>query len=219
MKTIVNFSLLLPMLCISMHLQAQRISLKVAMNMTDMYFYNEAEGLGRNFNTLKSMQAGIMYEKILTNYLSLESSLMVTGKGAMIVESDLSSNRRIENSLRFTYVEVPVCLKVYHDFNGAKLFAQAGLSGSVALMGSSEISTKTPEGIKTSKSSIQWGIKERTHPFRRLDYGLLVGAGVEFGRVQLGLSCQWGEANIYLTEGREVYHAVLAFSTAFRLTD
>ncbi|RMG20587.1 MAG: PorT family protein, partial [Bacteroidetes bacterium] len=218
MKSLINLLILLAMCAGAAPLPAQQLRLIAGVNITDMYYHDKAKNENMQYTSKQGIHVGLGYERILSPHFSVEGRALITTKGAIIATWDEQDLSMLENRTHFVYLEVPLSAKLYHDFGGAVLYAKAGISGSVAMVGRSAFTLSGVQGEEqTYEEAMVWGEKENPFSFRRWDYGLLVGVGAEAGPVLLEVSCQWGEANLFVNSKREAYHAVLAFTAAWRL--
>lgn len=79
------------------------------------------------------------------------------------------------------------------------------------------------ENISTVESGpnedkVVWGSDAEESDFKRLDFGLIMGAGVEIKAIQIGLSYDLGLANITpdTDNGNKVHNRILALSVAYK---
>lgn len=71
---------------------------------------------------------------------------------------------------------------------------------------------------ETDSETIDWGSVKGESDFKRLDYGLTMGAGVEINVIQIGLTYNLGLANIspYSDKGYKRNNRVLALSLGYK---
>jgi len=89
----------------------------------------------------------------------------------------------IKESIRMTYLKVP--LNFQWLFFNRHMFLQWGVHGGFAIGGEA-----VPEvnGVREDSEKLTFGNNEDEHYFRRFDWGLRVGPGLQFGNVQAAIT-------------------------------
>jgi hypothetical protein len=93
---------------------------------------------------------------------------------------------------RLLYIDIPLLARGNMMVRNTVIFIEAGPYAGYGLAGKASIET-----ADTSRSwNIHWG-KEPQDEFRRFDYGVIAGAGLEWNRFSLEACFAYGIANIY----------------------
>ena len=72
------------------------------------------------------------------------------------------------------------------------------------------------DGLTTSQEiDIEWG-SDIDSDFKRMDFGLIIGAGVELNSIQIGLNYSLGLANISPQTNVKVNNRVLGISVGYK---
>ncbi len=216
MKTLKKMSISLLFVCICLQIHAQLIGLKAGLNLANLYIEDIEEDNG--YNMLKGFHAGITIEQAIGNHVAVVSNLLLTSKGITSrSESDFRGEKYVYTTkIDLLYIDMPVQLKLTHDFGNLKLYAMAGPYIGMGLKGGIKFKSEGGGETEENQFDIEWGDEDR--PFKRWDYGLQVGAGVEIGRLQLGAGYQYGLANISMNEEANVKHRIWSFSVGYRLS-
>lgn len=193
---------------------AQNLILKGGLNMANLLAKDEDGIYSEDFKMNLGFHAGLTGEFPLSDALAIEVGALASTKGYKIKESFLGID--IDASLNTLYLDIPVNLKAYFEVaEGFKIYGAAGPYVGIGLAGN----VKATGGGETEKEAIEWGNDEDKDDLKRLDYGLSLGAGVEFKGIQLGVSYGLGLANIspYSDFDTKVNNRVLAVSLGYRL--
>jgi hypothetical protein len=201
---------------------AQNIGLKGGLNFAKMYMKVDDETYSDDFKMNLGFLAGVAVEFPLSGFLSFESGLYVSTKGYKILEEHgfTDNGETHSNSFKSTanpvYVEIPVMTKIYFDLGGARLYGSAGPYAGIGVAGKVK-SAFTMDGETESESEkINWGYGE-DDVFKTLDFGILLGAGIDLGVPQIGISYGYGLANIWSdNSGIEVKNRVLSFTVGLK---
>ena len=70
-----------------------------------------------------------------------------------------------------------------------------------------------------SEEDIEWGSDENDDHLKRLDLGLIIGAGVVVHSIEIGLSYSLGLANISAStdEGGKIHNRVFSITAGYKL--
>lgn len=169
------------------------------------------DGTTNSANNLATFNAGFLGDMPLNDMFSLQAGLFLQGKGAKANyyanDADHSDNY-VKTSFRPYYLQVPVNFAVKIPIGtDSRVFIAAGPYISMGLWGKSTIKTKSG-GVETeSKSDIKFESVDGNSQsdsdydrFKRWDFGLNGSAGIEAGRMLLGVNYDWG-----LTKINQVY--------------
>ena len=172
------------------------------------------DGQTEKNNILPSFNAGILGRVELVDMFSLESGVLLTGKGAK-AETYFNSGNYTKARFNPLYIEVPLnaVVKIPLDAkgaNGSNLFFHAGPYAAVGIAGKSTRETSTLGIISKSSSNIRFSNDDPFTPnqeedagydrLKRFDFGLNFGGGVQFGKVILKANYGLGLTKINSTQ-------------------
>jgi len=141
---------------------------------TFLYGFNVGPAIGYQFGRHFSLHSGVILENKGTR-----GNVQAYGITADVVN-------------RLLYLDVPLLARGNFKAGNMIIFIEAGPYAGLGLTGRAKIET-----ADTSKTwNINWG-KEPEDDFRRFDYGLIAGAGLEWKRFSLEGCFAYGIANIY----------------------
>jgi len=178
---------------------AQSVRVKGGLNLATMRAW-ETElhtGTSVQYPLKPGFHLGVTVELPLAGFFSLEPGLFFSTKGF-----ERSSEKPVgfitymnKTDLSFNYLELPLLAKATFKMGSIRFYTDAGPYFGYALSGvyQYEVSTKI-EGITEISSSDDGIIKWIADggDFRRMDFGLMVGAGAEFGSVGIGVNYSRG---------------------------
>lgn len=159
---------------------------------------------------LPGFNAGLMVELGLTDMFTVEVDALLSRKGFKSKEF-FGYTDHVYSPF---YLDVPVNFKAYFDLGlGLRLYAQAGPYVGFGLFGN----TKYITGGTTTKRKLNFG-SENGNDLKMLDYGADVGAGVEFGKIQIGLMYWQGLANVAVNSvgDSKQQHRVLSLELGYK---
>ncbi len=152
---------------------AQTFGVKAGLNMSKITGFKDAK-------MLLGFNLGATAEMEVADAFSVETGLVLSKKGVKQKED----GETFKESL--VYLEIPINGKYGIDLGGKKLYFAAGPYLAFGVGGKWKY-----EGDGESESgSIKWGSKKEEGEIKRLDFGLNLGAGVEFGAI--GINVQYG---------------------------
>jgi len=139
-----------------------------------LYGFNVGPAIGYQFGRHFSLHSGVILENKGTR-----GNVQAYGITADVVN-------------RLLYLDVPLLARGNFKAGNMIIFIEAGPYAGLGLTGRAKIET-----ADTSKTwNINWG-KEPEDDFRRFDYGVIAGAGLEWKRFSLEGCFAYGIANIY----------------------
>lgn len=214
MRNILKISLALALLTLGTAAFSQSIGIRGGLSLSNIYAENNSGTTSDEFLYKTGYHGGIVVDLDITKSLSLESGLMIESKGFRLDNDFGGINSKY--ALNLTYVDIPLTLKASTDNTFVNFYGILGPYVGVGLFGNEKGET-TVLGVKTAfNDPIQWGTTQNDE-VRRFDYGLMIGAGVELGSIQLGLSYAHGLANIAPVHdnGLTAQNRVFRLSAAF----
>jgi opacity protein-like surface antigen len=211
MKIFVKILIVSMMLSASVNTFAQVLGVKAGLNLSNVLAKDDNKTYSDDNKMKPGFHLGVTAEIPFEEMFSFETGLLFTQKGYKYESSFMGTT--YEGTLNLNYIEIPLNGKVSYDMGSAKIY---GLIGPYVGFG---LSGKYKNDDEDSK--VDWGSDEDEDDFKRLDFGLNVGAGVEIDALTVGISYGLGLANIspYSDGGYKVNNRVLAISIGYKLTD
>jgi len=162
-------------------------------------------------------QIGAVGEYAVSNAFAIQSGVLFTTKGALYKGSDWKTTKNIN------YIQIPVNALYKKDLGGTILLLQAGLYRSFAISGkrkwdySSSNIIMLPPTPEKGESKITFGnCNCQGAEMRPLDFGIGMGAGLQFRNFQFGIEYNLGIANLS-TSPKEWNHSLKNNGFAFTL--
>jgi hypothetical protein len=169
-------------------------------------------GATQKNNLLTTFNAGIMARSNKNEPIALEAGLLLEGRGAKsdyYITSSTDDNY-IKSKFNPLYLEVPVNLIVRIPLEGkSNIFINAGPYLAMGIGGKSKVETKMLGSVNNSTYDIKFNNDDPTTSqqenarydrLKRFDYGLNIGAGVDFKKVLIKVNYGYGLAKINSTQ-------------------
>jgi len=180
MKKKLHLSLAIGLLLTVTAVQAQiKFGAKLGLNFPTMTL-----DFGSDKNTPKTMigyHLGAVAEFPLESYYVLQPGILLTTKG------DKRNVSRYQSTISTTYIEIPINVLYKIDLKVAKLFMFAGPYVAFGISGEKKYASW--------KDDIKWGSKVDCD-FKRVDYGVNIGAGIEVENIQIMVQYNVGLTNL-----------------------
>jgi hypothetical protein len=203
------------MVMFSYSLYGQTFGIKAGMNFSNMLNEDNDFKYSEEYKTKPGFNIGATLDLPLTEPLLFETGLTLNTKGYKREYTELLTKYKITFNLY--YIDVPLHLKYMFDLGSIKPYVVAGAYVGFGVSGKATQKTVVA-GISSEEShSVNWG-NESNSDLKQLDGGLDFGAGVEFGKFQLGAIYSFGLANIcpQPENGQKCNNRVLSVSVAYR---
>lgn len=209
-----------------------QLVVKAGLNFANMSYKD-------NYGTLDNkMVTGIHFgataEFPINEMFSFETGLLLSTKGSKRTEST-PYGIDYDYKGKPTYLDIPLTLKVTKDMNGIKYFGifgpyiGIGIGGQIyedgegekikwgSHIGTDELITDD-NGIPILDDNDQF-VWDDSDDLKRLDYGLIIGGGVEINNFQIGLNYSLGLANLSpdKSDGLKVSNSVFGISVGYKL--
>jgi hypothetical protein len=196
MKDIVKLMIVVIAMTMTTGLVAQNFGVRAGLNLAKIQMDIE----GENNDPIKirpGFHLGVTAEFPMAQRVSFETGLLLSQKGFSIsdVEYVDYDTYKAEGGTSLLYLDIPLTFKAWADLGGARLYGALGPYVGFGLSGRSKYELSYNEFSETQEEDINWGSGEEDQ-LKRLDYGLSMGAGIELGAFQIGVSYGLGLANI-----------------------
>lgn len=169
-------------------------------------------GATQKNNLLTTFNAGVMYRSNRNESIALEAGLLLEGRGSKsdyYITSSTDDNY-VKTKFNPLYLELPVNFVLRLPLEGkSNIFINAGPYVAMGIAGKSTIETKFLGTVINSTSDIKFNNDNPTtsqqeyaryDKLKKFDYGLNIGAGVDFKRVLLKVNYGYGLAKINSTQ-------------------
>ena len=211
MKNLVKlFLIVIAIMMATDKLFSQEFGIKAGFNSSNMHIvYDDMISIDANMKT--GFHIGATAEFPLTEIFSLETGLLLSSKG-FIEEIKDFNYKVIFNPL---YLDIPLTVKASSYIGGTKVYGMFGSYIGIGLSGTIK-GEVIVDGLTTSQEiDIEWG-SDIDSDFKRMDFGLIIGAGVELNSIQIGLNYSLGLANISPQTNLKINNRVLGISVGYR---
>lgn len=158
------------------------------------------------YNTIRStigmsqgLHIGGTVEFDILKHLSVETGLSFSMKGLKFTEDEQSFGNSVltsEGKTDLYYIEMPLNLIIPFKVDGLNFFGSVGPYAGYGLSGKKMSSYKFDELTEKTNESVKWGTDAGISDFRRLDYGVSIGTGIDIQPLQVGISYTLGLRNI-----------------------
>ena len=169
-------------------------------------------GATQKNNMLPTFNAGVMARSNRNEPIALEAGLLLEGRGAKsdyYITSSTDDNY-IKTKFNPLYLELPVNLILRFPLEGkSNIFINAGPYVAMGIAGKSKVETKLLGSVNNSTYDIKFNNDDPTTSqqedarfdrLKKFDYGLNLGAGVDFKKVLVKVNYGYGLAKINSTQ-------------------
>ena len=196
-----------------------RFGPKAGLNLSNVLYKDDDGTYSDNFKMNTGFHVGGVAEFPFGRVLSLETAVLLSTKGFNSSEEYESMGEPYTFSLKLCmfYLDVPVTLKAGFDIGKLRIYGAAGPYLGVGLSGKMKSVYETSQEREENEEDIEWGNAD-DDTFKRLEYGVTMGGGVEIRSFQIGVFYNLGLANISnYTEGGYMFaNRVLAITAAYK---
>lgn len=199
---------------------AQTIGVKGGLTLANQRYvvYQDDDDIEQiHYDMNPGFHLGFTVDVPFNGFLSVEPGIFFTTKGYRYKQSILGVS--LTTKANTYYLDIPVALKLsYEIFNGFKLFGTVGPYVGFGLGGDLVVIGKSGMGEESGKTKIKWGNDEADDHFKRFDWGVTFGGGVEIRSILVGVSYDLGLYNIspYQERGRCTNNRILKISVGYR---
>lgn len=206
MRTKILF--VITLLVIAFYSSAQQSSLFIKGGLNIANVSTTSDGRVNNANALASFQVGFLADLPVAKYVSIQPSLLFTGKGAKVQSgqpSDINYYRATSNPY---YIELPVNLifKIPLATENNNLFFGVGPYIAMGVAGKNKVNGNVDGVAFSGSNNIKWSDDDPTTLnqqegagfgiMRRFDYGLDGTAGFQLDKILLSVNYGYGLAKL-----------------------
>jgi len=198
---------------------------RVGFNLTNMTESDESGSLLENSKFRPGFQVGFVVGiPLVGDLLTIQPGLLFATQGLRMSESESETfmgqtiTTELDMTLGLNYLQMPIDLQLGFDVGrNARVMVQAGPYLGFALSGNMNIEYSTTMFGQTETETIDESVEfgSGSGEMNRLDFGVGFGAGVQFGRIQVGASYNLGLANLSNEEGTTTRNNGLALTVTY----
>ena len=220
MKNLVKlFLIVIAIVMATDKLFSQEFGIKAGFNSSNMHIVNNRLFFTDDSNMKTGFHIGATAEFPLTEIFSLETGLLLSTKGFIfrnqLNELNIGFNYESKVNLSTLYLDIPVTAKASSYIGGTKIYFVFGPYVGIGLSGTIK-GGEIVDGVTTSyENDIEWG-SDIDSDFKRMDFGLIIGTGVELNSIQIGLNYSLGLANIFPQNNVKFRNRVLGISVGYK---
>jgi len=182
---------------------------RAGFNLTNMSESIEGSGFSPDTDFRPGFQVGLVVNiPVLGDFLSIQPGLLFAQQGARFNLEFFGTE--MKSTISINYLQMPINAQLgFGVGNNARVLLQAGPYLGFALGGNISIEISG----ETNSEDIQFG--SNPGEMNRFDLGVGFGAGVEFGRFQVGLGYNLGFANLSNEEATTTRNNGLALTVTY----
>jgi hypothetical protein len=177
------------------------------------------ESVSDNYKMNAGFHAGLTAEIPVSGIFSFEPGLFISTKGFHESTSETVEGVLVEtkSKIGLLYIDIPLPAKATYEVGNYQVYGLFGPYVGMGLSGKNKSESTILGATTNDDQDIQWG-EGNDQDLKRLDIGLIFGAGVERSAYQLGISYALGLANIaaFNTDTFQVKNRVLAITVGYK---
>jgi hypothetical protein len=217
MKHLFKLSIVLFLLSFETETFAQNFGIKAGLNLSNMIMKNDEYNFSEDYKMKTGFHFGPTVEFPINEMFSFESALLLSTKGTMIANERETYDAYVyKKKINMFYLDIPISAKAAFKIGSFKIYGSFGPYAGIGLNAKIKTKLTTDGNTETNKENISFGSDE--DEFKRLDYGLAAGGGIEFKEIQFGITYGLGLANISSSteNGGKINNRVLSFSFGYK---
>lgn len=212
---------------------AQGLSVLGGLNMSNMTEKDDDENYSKEeeYKIRLGGHAGLTYTYYFSDLLGLETGVMFNTKGFKLkYEEDAflggKSQRTSSEVMKYKihvnliYIDIPVLLKYNHELNEKiSLIGYAGPALGIAVGGKYKSKVEFMGETEKDSESVRFGNDPEEDDYKRIDFGLMMGAGVLIKDFRIGLIYNQGLINVspYSENGYISRNRVLSLGVGYNI--
>lgn len=201
------------------NVEAQELSIVGGLNFSNMsdkdneYNYAKED----NYKSRIGGHAGLLFGFDLSDKLMLQTGLLVNTKGFKLKEID----GQYKETFKFntTYLDIPVLVSYQQEFgSNMKFIGGLGPVLGIAIGGKGVYIEQYKDEKEKESEKILFGSTDNDD-MKRIDFGLMLQAGLQVEKVRFGLFYNQGLVNVanYNVDGYRMKNRVIGISAAYVL--
>jgi hypothetical protein len=158
-------------------------------------------------------QIGVIAELPVTPIFSVNPGLILQTKGTYQTYELLDPESIGGTDLKLLNLDIPVLLNLRIPFDKFGLFIEMGPYAGIGLSGTAKYYENTDEPY-TEKDKVKWGNEGY---MKRMEYGIMGGAGAEINKFKLGLSYTYSMRNVAIADDFVYKNRVLTLFISYAI--
>lgn len=199
---------------------AQTLGVQAGLNFSTIRFSDDDGSYNDDFDSKVGFNAGLTAEFPIAEMFSIETGLLVSTKG---VRSTLETNvfgvtTKATDKLNLVYLDIPINARVNIPIGNTKIFATTGPYIGIGLTGKAKSELEVNGDTTKETVDVSWGNDDLEDDFKRLDFGVSLGGGIQIRAVEVGISYAVGLANTspFNGNGTKRTNRVLSVSVGYK---
>lgn len=201
---------------------AQTFQIKYGLNLSKMFAKDDDGTYNDNDKFKPGFHLGATAEFSKNYIISFETGLLLSTKGFKVREKGIFFGQTFDykRTVNVYYIDIPLNAKASFKVGAAKIYGVFGPYLGIGLVGKDKRNNNVDGIDHFTVSNIPWGTDKENDYFKRLDFGLIAGAGVEINSTQIGFSYGFGLANISpaTEKNYKINNRVLGISIGYKFT-
>lgn len=213
--------------------QAQQLSILGGLNMSNMTEKDDDENYSKEgeYKIRLGGHAGLLYTYNFSDKLGIETGVMFNTKGFRLKfeeeeffeenpQKSSSEMIKYKVNVNLNYIDIPVMLKFNHDLNEKiSLIGYTGPALGIAVGGKFKTKVEFMGETEKDTEDVNFGNDPEEDDYKRIDLGLMMGAGVMISNFRVGLMYNQGLLNIspYTENGFVSRNRVLSIGVGYNI--
>jgi outer membrane protein W len=217
MKVLMKIGVVAVVMLLSLQASAQTFGIRGGLNLSTVLDKDDDEKYSTEYTMKTGFHGGLTFQYDFSDVVALETGLLLESKGLLFKQDVLGVT--VKAKYNPLYIDLPITIKAAYAFDdNFKMFGAIGPYIGLGVGGKIILESSLGGDKEIEKTDIEWGSNEFEDDLQRFDAGLTFGAGVEFGRIQIGVFYDLGLVNIssYKDEGTTVKNRALKISMGYR---
>ena len=215
MKNAITLFFMVILLTMATALNAQKLGVKAGLNLSNILIKDNFDTYTDNNKLSPGFNAGVTVEFSSVGIFGFETGLMLMTKGFRYEEKGADYN--FSEKANVYYIDVPITAKATFDVGGPKIYALLGPFVGVGITGKYKWDDTYMGYTDSGTETVTWGSDADNDDFKRLDYGIIGGAGAQINSIKLEITYGLGLANIsaYTEDGFMLKNRVISLSVGY----
>jgi len=220
MKTIKNSLFVLLLITLASSSFAQSFGIKAGLNLSNMLMKDDDDTYSDDNKMLPGFHLGVVAEIPFSETFSFEPGLFLSTKGFKYSEEGTEAGETYEYKEKAVlyYIDIPLNLKANFGTGKTKFYGLFGPYIGMGLSGKYKSESTFMGETESDNSDVKWGSNSDDDDMKRFDFGISIGAGVQFGAINVGAGYALGLINTsaYTDNGYIMKNKVLSVSVGYK---
>lgn len=198
---------------------AQRLSIKTGLSLANMHAKANRNTISSHYEINHGVTLEAAVEFPIYKTFLFETGLQISTEGTKFKQDFdyWQASEEYYSDIDLYYANFPFRTKVYFSKWKLKFYGTIGAYYGIGLYGNTEHTFYLEEGNRIENTKIKWGDDEFGDNFRRIDYGLTFGGGLEYNNYIFSINYNYGLKNIspFVSGGISAYNRVIGISAGY----